>query len=96
MNQNQLEEHFKELKSAYQECWTSKIATYEIAKKHSALCIQILQTMGYVPNLINHCIDQRIKDTDGRNIYHPDFWSDANMIIALYEHLENEFGLGRN
>ena len=76
MSENQLSHLFEELKKAADECWVSKIAAYDIAKKNAYLCVKIIQQLGYVPRLINNRIEQRVKQTDGRSVLDPDFWCD--------------------
>jgi hypothetical protein len=90
MSENKLPHLFEELKKASQECWASKIATYETAKKYAPLCVQIVRELGFVPRLANSRLERRMEETDGRDILDEDFWTNENMIIALFEHLEIE------
>ena len=91
MNKNKLPILLNGLKEAYEECWKAKIATNDVAKKYAPLCVQIMQEMGYVPELINNRIQERIRSTDGMDVLSEDFWSNEDMIISLFEHLENEY-----
>jgi hypothetical protein len=92
MNKNKLQQLLKELQKASNDCWASKIATHDIAVKNAPLCVKIVQELGYVPKLVNKGIEKRKCETDGRDVFDNDFWSDADMIIALSERLEEEFG----
>jgi hypothetical protein len=83
----------KDLKKAADECWDSKLATHDIAKKHASLCCKIVHELGHVPELINNRIEQRKNETGGRDSRHPDFWTSADMIIALCEHFHKEYKL---
>jgi len=91
MRENKFPDLLKELKKASDECWASKIATYEIATKHAPKCIQILQELGYVPRLINNRIEKRLSEREGWDVCSNDFWASADMIIALSNHLEQKF-----
>src|ERR1700722_13782968 len=93
MSEKTLGDLLKELKIAADDCWASKIVTHNIAKKHASLCIQILKELGYVPKLINNRIEQRKNETGDRDVKHPDFWTSADMIIALCEHFHKEYRL---
>jgi hypothetical protein len=87
-----LNELIEKLKGAKGECVASKIATYETAKKHAPLCIQILKLLGFTPKLINKRLEERISMTDGRSVFEEDFWSNEDMIIALSDHLQGVYG----
>lgn len=90
MNESGLTHLLKELKRAHDECWASKIASYEIAKKNAHLCVQIIREIGYVPLLVNNRLEKRRKETDGMNYFYEDFWANEDMIIAFFEHFGAE------
>jgi hypothetical protein len=83
-----------DLKQAYNECIAAQLATHEVARKHSPLCIKILKDLlGDVPKLINKQIENRKKTSKGCGVLEFDFWADDRMIVALWEHIEREFDL---
>lgn len=84
---------FKELKNASKDCWSGKIAAYEMTEKHAPLCVQIVKNLDSTPKLFNKLIEKRIQETDGRGVLEDDFWKDPDMIIALYEYIEREYDL---
>ena len=90
MSENKLPRLFEELKKACDDCWVSKLATYETAKKYAPLCVQIVQELGFVPRLANSRLERRMEETDGRSILDEDFWANEDMIIAFFEGLEKE------
>ena len=86
MKEGRLPHLLNELKMAHEECWAAKIASYEIAKKHACLCVEIIREIGYVPLLVNNRLEKRRKETDGMNYLSEAFWSNEDMIIALFAH----------
>lgn len=89
MKEVNLSHLLEELERAVDECWASKIAAYEITKKNAYLCVQIIQELGYVPHLANKRLEKRKKETDGMDYLREDFWCDQDLIIALFEHFED-------
>lgn len=90
MNEDRLTNLLNELKMAHEECWAAKIASYEIAKKHACLCVEIIRKIGYVPLLVNNRLDKRRKETDGMDYLSEDFWANEDIIIAFFEHFGTE------
>lgn len=90
MSEGRLPNLLKELEKAHDECWTAKVATYETSKRNAPLCVQIVEELGYMPKLVNNRIEQRMIETDGRDVLDEDFWANEDMVISLFECLGTE------
>ncbi|HUC95513.1 MAG TPA: hypothetical protein VMR76_00965 [Candidatus Saccharimonadia bacterium] len=88
-NDNKFQDLIKELAAASKECWAAQLALHDLGNKYSPLCIQLVLEGRQIPKLINDRINKR-KDETGVDPIHPDFWN-ADMIIALHEHFENNY-----
>ncbi len=89
MSDNKWLELLRDLKKASDECWGAKRVLHDLGNQYAPLCFQILLEGRQIPKLINNRIEKR-KNATGLDPVHPDFW-DADMIIALYEHLDEEY-----
>jgi len=69
---------FESLKTAYDECWKAKIASYDVARRHAPICIEIAQELSEIFSVspeIAAVLKKRFEVTDGRSIYSEDFWA---------------------
>lgn len=90
-----IDQLFEALKVAHDECWKAKIATYDIARKHAPVCVQIMEqfteALGHYPRALSQRIEKRMQETDGRTVFEEDFWANEDMIITLWERIDGEF-----
>lgn len=95
-NKPSVDQLFEALKMAHDECWKAKIASYDVARKHSVVCVQIARELSEIFSVspdIAELLKKRFEATDGRSVYSEDFWASEDLIISFFEELQRKFDL---